>query len=76
MRAGIFIALLLGLAVSAPCARAQRDSVMPIFFTPLTPYLNPQYEWPMSVAVDSRGDSVHTSGPRIWQARIAERDVG
>jgi fumarate hydratase class I len=32
-------------------------------------------DMPVTVAVDSRGDSVHTSGPKIWQARIAEQRI-
>jgi len=29
-------------------------------------------DMPVTVAVDSRGDSVHISGPKIWQAKIEE----
>ena len=28
-------------------------------------------DMPVTVAVDSRGDSVHESGPRIWREKIA-----
>jgi len=30
---------------------------------------------PVTVAVDAGGDSVHLSGPRIWQAKIAEQRI-
>ena len=30
-------------------------------------------DMPVSVAVDSRGVSVHETGPRIWQAKIEEQ---
>ena len=30
-------------------------------------------EMPVTVAVDSRGESVHQTGPRIWQRKIEER---
>jgi fumarate hydratase class I len=37
-------------------------------------------DMPVTLAVDSRGESVHREGPKIWSARIAERiaavDVG
>jgi len=29
-------------------------------------------DMPVTVAVDSKGESVHITGPAIWQARIAE----
>ena len=29
-------------------------------------------DMPVTVAVDSKGNSVHESGPREWQAKIAE----
>jgi fumarate hydratase class I len=32
-------------------------------------------DMPVTVAVDSRGESVHTTGPRIWQARIAAEHI-
>ncbi|MGV6807559.1 MAG: FumA C-terminus/TtdB family hydratase beta subunit, partial [bacterium] len=32
-------------------------------------------DMPVTVAVDSRGDSVHQSGPKIWQAQIEERGI-
>jgi fumarate hydratase class I len=32
-------------------------------------------DMPVTVAVDARGDSVHTSGPKLWQARIAEQRI-
>ena len=32
-------------------------------------------DMPVTVAVDSRGDSVHTSGPKLWQAKIAEQRI-
>jgi fumarate hydratase class I len=32
-------------------------------------------DMPVTVAVDARGDSVHDSGPKIWQARIAEQKL-
>ena len=30
-------------------------------------------DMPVSVAVDTQGDSVHVSGPKIWQAKIEEQ---
>ena len=30
-------------------------------------------DMPVTVAVDSRGESVHASGPRIWRMKIASR---
>jgi len=30
-------------------------------------------DMPVTVAVDSRGASVHTEGPKIWSGKIAER---
>lgn len=30
-------------------------------------------DMPVTVAVDARGESVHESGPKVWQARIEER---
>ncbi len=30
-------------------------------------------DMPVTVAVDARGESVHQSGPKIWQAKIEER---
>jgi fumarate hydratase class I len=30
-------------------------------------------DMPVTVAVDSTGDSVHKTGPAIWQAKIAEQ---
>ncbi len=32
-------------------------------------------DMPVTVAVDSRGESVHITGPRIWQAKIAEEQA-
>jgi fumarate hydratase class I len=32
-------------------------------------------DMPVTVAVDSQGDSVHHSGPKIWQQRIAEQKL-
>ena len=32
-------------------------------------------DMPVTVAVDSRGDSVHNSGPKLWQAKIAEQRI-
>ena len=32
-------------------------------------------DMPVSVAVDSRGTSVHEVGPKIWQAKIAEQAI-
>jgi fumarate hydratase, class I len=32
-------------------------------------------DMPVTVAVDARGDSVHTSGPKLWQAKIAEQHI-
>jgi len=29
-------------------------------------------DMPVTVAVDSKGNSVHESGPKEWQAKIAE----
>jgi fumarate hydratase, class I len=29
-------------------------------------------DMPVTVAVDSKGNSVHEAGPREWQAKIAE----
>ena len=30
-------------------------------------------DMPVTVAVDSRGDSVHQSGPKIWKVKIQEQ---
>ncbi|MDH4041339.1 MAG: fumarate hydratase C-terminal domain-containing protein, partial [Gammaproteobacteria bacterium] len=30
---------------------------------------------PVTVAVDSRGTSVHETGPKIWKARIEEQAI-
>jgi fumarate hydratase, class I len=30
-------------------------------------------DMPVTLAVDSRGESVHKQGPKIWSAKIAER---
>ena len=30
-------------------------------------------EMPVTVAVDSQGNSVHSEGPKVWSARIAEQ---
>jgi fumarate hydratase class I len=30
-------------------------------------------DMPVSVAVDSRGESVHITGPQLWQQRIEEQ---
>lgn len=30
-------------------------------------------EMPVTVAVDSKGESVHQTGPKIWQQKIAEQ---
>ena len=30
---------------------------------------------PVTVAVDSEGDSVHESGPKLWRQRIADIPV-
>ncbi|HEX7037912.1 MAG TPA: hydrolase, partial [Pseudomonadales bacterium] len=30
-------------------------------------------DMPVTVAVDSEGNSVHREGPKIWSAKIAER---
>ena len=30
-------------------------------------------DMPVTVAVDSTGESVHTQGPQIWSQKIAER---
>jgi len=32
-------------------------------------------DMPVTVAVDSRGESVHTTGPKLWQARIAAEHI-
>jgi fumarate hydratase class I len=32
-------------------------------------------DMPVTVAVDSRGESVHRSGPKLWQARIGKIPV-
>jgi len=32
-------------------------------------------DMPVTVAVDSRGSSVHTTGPAEWQQKIAQRKV-
>lgn len=32
-------------------------------------------DMPVTVAVDSRGESVHQSGPKLWQARIEEQAI-
>ena len=32
-------------------------------------------EMPVTVAVDSQGESVHQTGPAIWQAKIEEREL-
>ncbi len=32
-------------------------------------------DMPVTVAVDSRGESVHTTGPKTWQARIAAEHI-
>ena len=32
-------------------------------------------DMPVTVAVDSKGSSVHETGPREWQQRIAEMQV-
>ncbi len=32
-------------------------------------------DMPVTVAVDVHGDSVHNSGPKLWQARIAEQHI-
>jgi fumarate hydratase class I len=32
-------------------------------------------DMPVTVAVDSKGESVHQTGPKIWQARIEEREL-
>jgi fumarate hydratase class I len=32
-------------------------------------------DMPVSVAVDSRGESVHITGPQIWKARIEEQAI-
>jgi fumarate hydratase, class I len=29
-------------------------------------------DMPVTVAVDSRGESVHNTGPKIWKAKIEE----
>ncbi len=33
--------------------------------------MHEMHEMPVTVAVDSRGNSVHQTGPKEWQARIA-----
>ena len=30
-------------------------------------------DMPVTLAVDTRGESVHREGPKIWSAKIAER---
>ena len=32
-------------------------------------------DMPVTVAVDSRGVSVHETGPKFWQAKIAEQAI-
>jgi fumarate hydratase class I len=32
-------------------------------------------DMPVTVAVDSRGESVHKTGPKLWQARIGKIPV-
>ena len=32
-------------------------------------------DMPVTVAVDARGESVHTTGPQIWQAKIAAEHI-
>ena len=32
-------------------------------------------DMPVTVAVDARGESVHTTGPKIWQAKIAAEHI-
>jgi fumarate hydratase, class I len=32
-------------------------------------------DMPVTVAVDSRGESIHIEGPKLWQAKIEERTV-
>ena len=32
-------------------------------------------DMPVSVAVDSRGESVHITGPQLWKARIEEQAI-
>ena len=32
-------------------------------------------DMPVSVAVDSRGESVHITGPKVWQQRIEEQSL-
>jgi len=32
-------------------------------------------DMPVSVAVDSRGESVHITGPQVWQQRIEEQSL-
>ena len=33
-------------------------------------------DMPVTVAVDSAGESVHKTGPKEWQARIAAGSIG
>ena len=35
----------------------------------------PKKSWPTAVAVDSKGTSVHQTGPAEWKAKIAEQLV-
>ncbi len=30
-------------------------------------------DMPVTVAVDSQGNSVHEEGPKVWQAKIADK---
>ena len=32
-------------------------------------------DMPVTVAVDARGESVHISGPKLWQAKIAAENI-
>ena len=32
-------------------------------------------DMPVTVAVDTKGDSVHRIGPQIWQAKIEEKTL-
>jgi fumarate hydratase class I len=32
-------------------------------------------DMPVTVAVDAKGEAVHQTGPKIWQAKIEERKV-
>jgi fumarate hydratase class I len=32
-------------------------------------------DMPVTVAVDSKGESVHNTGPKIWQAKIEEENI-